>query len=90
MKCKHKWIDADDGTRDKICTKCLKRAKQTVLYFDTQPILQPLTPNLSMPVLRETITINTGPSHLGKVTVYKDDLLSEINKQLGFKRNYIT
>lgn len=33
-KCKHKFIDAKDGTLDKICTICGKRAMQGALYFE--------------------------------------------------------
>lgn len=37
MKCKHRWIELKDGTRDKICIDCGKRAKQAVMYFDNKP-----------------------------------------------------
>lgn len=91
MKCKHEWIDTEDGSKDKICIRCFKRAKQAVAYYPVaQPIMQPLTPDLAQPMLRETITINTGASNLGKVTVYKDDLLRETQKQFGLRQNYLT
>ncbi len=90
LKCKHEWIAADDGSRDKICTKCLKRAMQGVMYHAAQPIMSPITPNLTQPILRETIVIHTGASNLGNVTVYKDDVLREIQKAFSLPKNYLT
>lgn len=33
MKCNHKYVDMEDGTRDKFCVRCGKRAKQGVMYI---------------------------------------------------------
>lgn len=33
QKCKHKWVDMEDGTLDKFCLKCSKKAKQGQLHF---------------------------------------------------------
>ncbi len=80
MKCKHKWVDMEDGTLDQICVKCRK--------FQMRAVLNPLsishTINNTLPMLRETIEI---PFYNGsentRITVYKDDLLKQINKEIG-------
>lgn len=35
MGCKHRYINTNDGTRDKYCYICDKNAKQGVLYFES-------------------------------------------------------
>lgn len=76
VKCNHQWINADDGSLDKICTICCKRAMQAVMALPvTADIMLPNT----HPITRETITIHMG-GDLGNVKVYKDELLEEINK----------
>lgn len=29
-KCKHKWVDMEDGTLDKFCVRCSQKARQAV------------------------------------------------------------
>ena len=85
MKCVHKWIDMEDGSLDKICVKCSKKAKQAVAYMPLgQDMVAPSIEQLAPPNMRETIIINTGNSNLGKVAVYKDDLLKRVAIQHNF------
>lgn len=35
--CEYKFLDTADGTRDKYCPRCGKRAKQGVMYFKESP-----------------------------------------------------
>jgi len=82
VECKHKWVDMQDGTRDKICLRCGKKAKQAAAYLPLRTI--PNTQSLIQPILRETIVINIDSS---RVTVYKDEILDEISKQLRYQPN---
>ena len=34
MKCNHKYVNMEDGTRDKFCVRCSKKAKQAALYIN--------------------------------------------------------
>lgn len=34
MKCKHKWVDMEDGTLDKFCVRCRKFAMQAVVTLN--------------------------------------------------------
>lgn len=43
MKCKHKWIDMEDGTNDQICVKCRKFAMRAVMET-------PLNPTIAAPI----------------------------------------
>lgn len=80
MECKHKWIDMEDGSLDQFCVRCRK--------FQMQAILNPLTADVAMgnslPVMRETMEVPfyNGSEHK-RTTVYKDNLLKQINKELG-------
>jgi hypothetical protein len=76
----------EDGTNDKFCVKCSKKAKQAMAAL---PLGQATAASLIQPMLRETIVINTGDSNLGKVSVYKDEILREINKQLCIGTNFL-
>jgi DNA-directed RNA polymerase subunit RPC12/RpoP len=40
-KCEHKWIDMEDGTLDKFCVRCSKKAKQAVIEPITIPNVVP-------------------------------------------------
>lgn len=86
VRCKHKWVDLKDGTRDKFCSKCGKKAKQAVAYLPlgANSTSRPTQP-LMHPAQRETIMVNTGKLNLGKVEVYKDDILEAISKQLSIR-----
>lgn len=35
--CKHKWVDMEDGTRDKFCVRCSHKAKQAVITINDNP-----------------------------------------------------
>jgi hypothetical protein len=75
-KCKHKWIDMEDGTLDRFCVRCSKKAKQAVMR---QVMIEPAVP-VTMPILREKMTVYTP---VGMMEVDKEDLMKEFNKQLG-------
>lgn len=79
-KCEHKWIDVDDGSLDKICVICGKRAGQMVAALPLTDFTTPKVSMASQPALRETITIHMG-GNLGTIDVYKDCLAEQINKQ---------
>ena len=51
INCKHKWINADDNTRDKICLKCGKRGMQGVMYFSNENIDMAATDSTSFSIL---------------------------------------
>ncbi|PEJ68684.1 hypothetical protein CN680_26030 [Bacillus pseudomycoides] len=81
MECKHKWIDMEDGTNDKFCVKCSKKVKQMQISL---PISIPVGIDMSLPVTREKMTINS----YGRLQeVYKDEWLKEFNKTRCFGTN---
>lgn len=79
-KCKHKWVDIEDGTLDQICVRCRK--------FQMRNIIEPLSVDASMPLSmqlgRETMEVPfyNGSEH-ARVTVYKDDVLKQMSRELG-------
>lgn len=79
-KCKHKWVDMEDGTLDKLCVRCRKFAMQAVM----KPTSVSATANPSLPAGRETIEVPfyTGSEHV-RINVYKDDLIKQKNKEIG-------
>lgn len=79
-KCKHKWVDMEDGTIDKFCVRCRKFAMQAVMKSASASA----TVNASSPMVRETIEVPfyTGSEHV-RINVYKDDLLKQMNKEIG-------
>jgi len=90
MECDHKWIDMEDRSLDRFCVKCSKKVKQKVAYL---PLINNATTSNThpsiQPIIRETITINTGKSNLGKISVYKDYILKEISKQFSIQTNFL-
>lgn len=80
MKCKHKWVDMEDGTLDKFCVRCRKFSMQAVM----KPASISAATNGSLPMGRETIEVPfyTGSEHV-RINVYKDDLLKQMNKEIG-------
>jgi hypothetical protein len=78
-KCEHKWVDMENGSRDKFCVRCSNKAKQAVNYLPLMPSIADI--GVQPAILRETVTINMG-GHLGSVDVYKDKILDEISKSL--------
>lgn len=65
-KCNHKWINAKDGTIDKICIICGKRAMQGVLYFQANK------PNTSGEI---EININISDDN-------SESMIKEINRKI--------
>ena len=48
-KCEHKWIDMEDGSHDKFCVRCSKKAKQAVAYIPLPEIkvdINVIAPNI--------------------------------------------
>lgn len=80
-KCKHKWVDMEDGTLRKFCVRCARFAKQAQMAMSATAPIQ--APN-SQPIARETIEVPfyNGSEHTG-ITVYKDQLIKQINKEIG-------
>lgn len=67
-KCKHNFINTNDGSLDKICTKCGKRAMQGVLYFKGN--------------IDDGQIINTNPLTFEINIELNESLIKEISKQL--------
>lgn len=67
-KCKHNFINANDGSLDKLCTICGKRATQGVLRFKE--------------AISDKTTINAGGLTFEINTEPTEDLIKEINKKL--------
>lgn len=78
MECKHKWVDMEDGTKDRFCVKCSHKAKQMQVSL---PVSIPISVSASLPIAREKMTINSY-GHLNEV--YKDEWMKEFNKARGF------
>lgn len=81
MKCKHKWVDMEDGTLDKFCVRCRKFAMQAQLAM---PAKAEATMSTSLPLGREKIEVPfyNGSEHI-RIEVYKDDLIKQMNKEIG-------
>lgn len=80
IKCEHDFVRSGHG-KDLICTKCGYAAMQGQLAMPMQaPLLQPS----AQPIMRETIEV---PFYDGektvRVSVYKDELLREMRKEMG-------
>ncbi|MCI0767438.1 hypothetical protein [Bacillus sp. TL12] len=56
MKCKHKWIDMEDGTNDRFCVKCSQKAKQMAIALDAGI---PGSINITVPITREMMTVQS-------------------------------
>ncbi|MDP1458232.1 hypothetical protein [Bacillus wiedmannii] len=67
MKCKHKWIDMEDGTNDKLCVKCSQKVKQMQIAL---PISISISVSAALPMAREKMTIN---SYGSLQEFYKDE-----------------
>ncbi|WP_381482234.1 hypothetical protein [Sporosarcina contaminans] len=80
-KCQHKWVIMEDGSLDKFCVRCRRYAKQAQLAM---PATVSASVSASQPILRETIEVPfyNGSEHT-RMTVYKDDLIKQINKEIG-------
>lgn len=87
-KCKHKWVDMEDGSLRRFCVKCSKFAMQNRL---SMPMSADLSVPLGMPLGRETMEIPfyNGSEHT-RITVYKDDLIRQINKEIGLTINHFS
>ncbi|MCM3111681.1 hypothetical protein [Lederbergia lenta] len=79
-KCNHKWIDLEDGTLDRFCVKCRKFAMQAMAMPSK---IESTLPN-GLPTASEKIEVPfyNGSEHM-RMTVYKDDVLKQMSKELG-------
>lgn len=79
-KCKHKWVPMEDGSLDRICVKCRKFAMQNIM----EPLIADVSASMSIPAGRETMEVPfyNGSEHT-RMTVYKDDLMKQISKEIG-------
>lgn len=80
-KCNHKWVAMEDGTKDKFCVRCRKFAMQAQMAMPTK---SETSVSASQPLGRERIEVPffNGSEHI-RVEVYKDDLIKQMNKEVG-------
>ncbi len=80
MECKHKWVEMEDGTLDRLCVRCRKFAKQQV----AMPTTVSASVSASQPIMRETIEVPfyNGSEHT-RITVDKENYLKEMYKEMG-------
>ena len=85
-KCKHKWVDMEDGSFNQFCVRCSLKQMQNVM----NPISADLGTSMSMPLGRETMEVPfyNGSEHT-RMTVYKDDLMKQITRELGVPGNLL-
>lgn len=81
MNCKHKWKDVKDGTRDKICLKCGKKAMQGAMTMSAKvdasaPILEPMAKKEII------IPLYTG-DNIVNIKAYEDEVRKSIMKAIG-------
>lgn len=81
-KCKHKWVDMEDGTLDKFCIRCRDFAKQQM----AMPMQNPLTVQLTQPMGRETMEVPfyNDSEHI-RIKVDKENFLKEIRREQGLE-----
>lgn len=79
-KCNHKWVAMEDGTNDKFCVRCRKFAMQAVVKPASVGAMA--GPSSSMGREMMEVPFYTGSEHV-RVNVYKDDLIKQINKEIG-------
>lgn len=86
-KCKHKWIDMEDGTFDQFCVRCSLKQMQNVM----SPISAELNVPLGMSLEREKIEVPlfTGDKHI-RISVYKDELIKQMNEEIGLSINHFS
>lgn len=85
-KCKHKWVDMEDGTLDQFCVRCRKFQMRAVL----NPLGVELESEMSISMGLETIEMPFyNGSERKRVTVYKDSILKQMNKELGIPRDFM-
>lgn len=81
MKCKHEWKPIKDGSLDKICLKCCKKAMQATM---TMPLQADVAVSASQPIARKQIDM---PFYNGEkavnVKVYEDEMKRAIMKAVG-------
>lgn len=79
-KCKHKWVDMEDGSLEKFCVRCRKFAMQAVAI----PATVPASISALQPHMRETMEVPfyTGSEHI-RVTVDKENFLREMRREQG-------
>lgn len=61
-QCNHKWVDMEDGSLDKFCVRCSKKAKQAVMDM---PLAQVATASITQPILKETMTLRSKIGNYG-------------------------
>lgn len=55
-KCNHKWIDMEDGSLDKFCVRCSKKAMQAVM----------LKPTINISINNDQINVEDFASRISK------------------------
>lgn len=78
--CKHNFINVKDGSLDKICTICGKKAMQGILSAELKvdvraPITEPMTRK------EVEVPFYNGNDHT-RVKVYEDELIKSIQKSI--------
>ncbi len=77
-RCKHKWVDMEDGTNDQFCVKCSEKQKQAMVLSDIGlNLAEHIAVGIWHPIVRESITINLSGSFLGGDVV---KIAEEFNK----------
>lgn len=86
-KCKHKWVDIEDGSLDQFCVRCRKFQMQNIMELASVDA----SSSLSVPLGRETIEVPfyNGSEHT-RMTVYKDDLIKQMNEEIGLTINHFS
>lgn len=81
-KCKHKWVNMEDGTADRFCVRCRKFAMQAVTTLNPQQAL-----DLGSKIAEGFASGLESPTHV-EINIKPPDI-NEIAKQIDrkMKRN---
>lgn len=77
-KCKHKWVDMEDGTLDKFCVRCSKKAKQAQISYPSVNIGNSMS--LKESSERNTIKFDMGGKTVRELSVDMHKAAEHINK----------
>lgn len=80
-KCKHKYVDMEDGSLRKFCVRCSKFAAQAQLML---PASLDAAVTAALPAGREKVEVPfyNGSEHT-RIEVFKDDLMKRMREESG-------
>lgn len=81
INCEHNFIDVKDGSLDKICTICGKKAMQGMLRAELKAdVRAPITE----PMARKDVEVHVynGTEHSHRMKIYEDELIKSIQKSI--------